>query len=298
MCDQIEFSNVILLNKIDLIDKKKADDIFKIIKKLNPEAEIHTTRYSAIDLTKILNTGKFDFAKAANSPGWLQSIREELKPETEEYGVSSFVYRRRLPFHPIKFWELISKNFLVQQADINETEPEEEEEEEEEDDGMEVEDDTKEDDEIKKWIEDVKKHRMKKDNPFTCILRSKGFLWLADRNQLHGEWSQAGLVSSIGCGGPWFCEIPRESWPEEAVEGILKDFDPKTKSDRRQEIVFIGQISKENKKKIIEALDECLVQGEYKDENETKKEEGIYPWPSLEDYMMDNEEDNHEGHHH
>jgi G3E family GTPase len=103
LIDQIEFANVILLNKVDLISPKDAKKLESVLKKLNPEAKIIQTTFGQVPLDEILNTHLFDFEKASQAAGWIKELNEEHTPETEEYGISSFVYRRRRPFHPERF---------------------------------------------------------------------------------------------------------------------------------------------------------------------------------------------------
>ncbi|TYR82058.1 GTP-binding protein [Priestia megaterium] len=101
LIDQIEFANVILLNKVDLLSKEDADELEHVLRKLNPEANIIQTIHSKIDLHLILNTHSFNFDKASQAAGWIKELNEEHHtPETEEFGISSFVYRRKRPFHP------------------------------------------------------------------------------------------------------------------------------------------------------------------------------------------------------
>ncbi|CDS02045.1 hypothetical protein, partial [Sporisorium scitamineum] len=97
--DQLEFANVILINKCDLVSKEEVDRIRAFIRLLNPDAKIIPTTRSRIDLKEILNTNLFSYEKAALGAGWLKSLNEEIKPETEEYGIGSFVYKARRPFH-------------------------------------------------------------------------------------------------------------------------------------------------------------------------------------------------------
>ncbi|MCB1317625.1 MAG: zinc metallochaperone GTPase ZigA, partial [Leptospiraceae bacterium] len=111
LVDQIEFSDVIILNKIDLVDTAKLAQLREIIHKLNPEAEIIETERSRVTLNKVLNTGRFDFNRAELAPGWLQEMRGEHKPETDEYNISSFVYRARKPFHPARLWEMLESEW-------------------------------------------------------------------------------------------------------------------------------------------------------------------------------------------
>ncbi|MGB9632832.1 MAG: GTP-binding protein, partial [Chloroflexaceae bacterium] len=111
LVDQIEFADVLVLNKTDLIEPAEADRIEALLRKLNPEAVIVRARFGRVPLDLILNTGRFDFERAAQAPGWLKELRGEHTPETEEYGISSFVYRARRPFHPQRFWELIHEEW-------------------------------------------------------------------------------------------------------------------------------------------------------------------------------------------
>ncbi|WP_243290371.1 GTP-binding protein [Bacillus sp. FJAT-47783] len=100
LIDQIEFANVILLNKIDLVDKESVLELKAVIQKLNPDARIIESSYGQVKLDEIINTRLFDFETASQSAGWMKELNEEHTPETEEYGISSFVYRSKRPFHP------------------------------------------------------------------------------------------------------------------------------------------------------------------------------------------------------
>ncbi|MBM7621437.1 G3E family GTPase [Bacillus tianshenii] len=103
LIDQIEFADILLLNKTDLIDSEDVMDMVAFLKKMNPQAKIIPTEKSSVDLDRILNTNLFDFDKASQAAGWIKELNEEHIPETEEYGISSFVYRRKKPFHPERF---------------------------------------------------------------------------------------------------------------------------------------------------------------------------------------------------
>jgi G3E family GTPase len=106
LTDQIEFANVILINKTDTVSADDLDEIQGIVRALNPKAEVHLTQRSEVPLDAVLNTGRFAMAEAEQSEGWLDSLSGHT-PETEEYGISSFVYRARRPFHPQRFHELL-----------------------------------------------------------------------------------------------------------------------------------------------------------------------------------------------
>ena len=107
LVDQIEFADVILISKTDLVEDKDIDKLKAIIKTLNTQAEIIPIKEGNVEIDKVLNTGLFDFAKAKESPGWLKEMRGEHIPETEEYGISSFTYTARRPFLPEKFYNFL-----------------------------------------------------------------------------------------------------------------------------------------------------------------------------------------------
>lgn len=203
LIDQIEFANVIVLNKIDLIEKKDAEQLAHILKTLNPDAKIIQTSFGTVPMNELLNTAMFDFETASQSAGWIKELNEEHVPETEEYGISSFVYRRRRPFHPERFY---------------------------------------------KWLEDWPVE----------IIRSKGFFWLATRNDIAGLLSQAGTSISIQMAGYWVATLPEEermAMLEEDSE-LLARWDD-TFGDRMTEIAFIG--IEMDQKEIENQLDECLL---------------------------------------
>ncbi|MBA0038959.1 GTP-binding protein [Pantoea sp. BIGb0393] len=107
LVDQIEFCDVLILNKTDLINEAEKEHLMAILTSLNPRANIITSAYGKVELDQVLNTGLFDFDAAAQAPGWLQELRGEHTPETEEYGIHNFVFRARRPFHPVRFSQVI-----------------------------------------------------------------------------------------------------------------------------------------------------------------------------------------------
>lgn len=112
LTDQVEFANVIILNKVNLVPKKDLGMLRSTIKKLNPSAKIIETNFSKVNPTEILNTNLFDFEEAEQSAGWMEELsKEEHTPETEEYGIGSFVYRTKIPFDPIRFWNFVQNQF-------------------------------------------------------------------------------------------------------------------------------------------------------------------------------------------
>jgi G3E family GTPase len=107
LVDQVEFADVILVSKTDLVKKSELARLVSVLKTLNTDAEVIPIEQGAVPLKSIINTGRFDFEKAQQAAGWLKEMRGEHVPETEEYGISSFVFQARRPFHPQKFFEFL-----------------------------------------------------------------------------------------------------------------------------------------------------------------------------------------------
>ncbi|NIF68597.1 GTP-binding protein [Burkholderia sp. Ap-962] len=111
LIEQIEFCDVIVLNKIDLISDAERERLMAILRGLNPRARIELAEFGKVPLERVLGTGLFDFDEASKAPGWLQEMRGTHTPETDEYGIRSFVYRARRPFHPQRFHALIGSEW-------------------------------------------------------------------------------------------------------------------------------------------------------------------------------------------
>ncbi|MCM3226602.1 GTP-binding protein [Terribacillus saccharophilus] len=109
LLDQIEFADVILLNKADQLDRDELQQLYSLMQTLNPEADIHQTEFGKVDPSFVLDTKEFSFEKASQSAGWIKELNSEHIPETEEYGISSFVYRRQRPFHPERWMKWLEK---------------------------------------------------------------------------------------------------------------------------------------------------------------------------------------------
>ncbi|MFL6965379.1 zinc metallochaperone GTPase ZigA [Pseudomonas alvandae] len=109
LIEQIEFADVILISKIDLISQREREELIAILERLNTHARIVPMVMGQVPLASILDTGLFDFQRAAQAPGWLQALRGEPVPETEEYGIASTAYRARRPFHPERFFTFIDR---------------------------------------------------------------------------------------------------------------------------------------------------------------------------------------------
>lgn len=107
LVDQVEFADVILVSKTDLATPEDVERLTAILKTLNTDAQIIPISQGQVSTDAILNTGLFDFERAEQAPGWLKEMRGEHVPETEEYGIGSFSYVARRPFHPQKFYEFL-----------------------------------------------------------------------------------------------------------------------------------------------------------------------------------------------
>ncbi len=110
LIDQIEFADVIVLNKHDLVTKEQMREVQAIVKALNPGAKLITATRSQVPLEQVLDTGLFDYEKAANSAGWIRELQGEHTPETEAYGISSFTYRTSRPFDAEKLWTFLHES--------------------------------------------------------------------------------------------------------------------------------------------------------------------------------------------
>lgn len=151
LIDQIEFANVLILNKADLVDEETIGELKAVLKRLNPDAKIIVTVNANLALKEVLNTGLFDFETSSQGAGWIKELNEEHVPETEEYGIASFVYRSQRPFHPER---------------------------------------------LMNWIMDWPVE----------VIRTKGFLWLATRDDTAVLLSQAGPSLGIEGAGKWDME--------------------------------------------------------------------------------------------
>ena len=191
LVDQVEFANVIIVNKTDLVSPYELAQLDRVLRQLNANAKIIPARESSVELSEVMGTGLFSLAEAEDTPGWLEVPRGEEETETEEYGISNFVFRSRRPFHPKRLTDALD-------GDMNE--------------GL-----------------------------FTGVLRSKGLMWIASRNDWAYDWSQAGCSIRMNPVGFWWAAAPDEQWPEdeETIAEIRGNFVGKY-GDRHQQLVFIG----------------------------------------------------------
>ncbi|MFX1735489.1 zinc metallochaperone GTPase ZigA [Paraburkholderia sp. A1RI_3L] len=193
LVEQIEFCDVLVVNKADLVSAEELARLQRILARINPRAVQVVSRFGAVPLSEVLNTKRFDFDAASSAPGWLASLNEHghTHSEADEFGIGNFVYRARRPFHPERLWALLHEEWKG-------------------------------------------------------VLRTKGFFWLATRNDVVGSLSQAGGACRHGPAGMWWAAQDRSTWPDdEALEAEIAadwygDANDMSIGDRRQELVMIG----------------------------------------------------------
>ena len=229
LIQQIEFCNVIVLNKIDEISKEELEEVKKVIKALQPTAKILETNYAKVDVGEVINTNNFDFEKISSSAGWIKEIEKEEhdeeheehehddhehhhehehhhhhhdEGEAEEYGISTFVYTSRKPLNEQKFEEFVNERF-----------------------------------------------------PKT-VIRCKGLVWFANDYNMSYLFEQAGRQMQLSQTGYWIASAPENELRQmiEQEPEILKDWDEEV-GDRMIKLVFIGKNM--NKDEIIKEMENC-----------------------------------------
>jgi len=110
LIDQVEFADVLVLNKLDLVDDAEADRLRGVLTRLNPQARLISSVRGRVDARDVLETGRFDLERAQQAPGWVRELNGDHIPETEEYGISSMVFRSAAPFHPGRLWDVVTQD--------------------------------------------------------------------------------------------------------------------------------------------------------------------------------------------
>jgi len=243
LVDQVEFADVIVVNKVELLSDTDRETLFGVLRSLNSTAKLIPASYSKVPLAEIINTGRFDREKAAEAPGWLATLRGGETSESDEYGIRSFVYRARRPFHPARLWAFLGDP---------------------------------------QWTRD--------------LLRSKGYVWIATRHDWVGQWAQAGRLCEINPVALWWDTMDESEWPEDAEsqESIRESFEAPF-GDRRQVLVMIGRHL--DCEKYTRLLDDCLVtEAEMATgpEGWSSLEDPLPEWPSAEDALVSDEEEDGE----
>jgi G3E family GTPase len=285
MCEQIEFADVVILNKIDLLPAAGGVDgplavsstgassqtplnslsaLRALVLTLNPGAKVLLAEHGRVDVREILNTGLFSLDKAQQAPGWLQGLRAGSNdsmvprmPETLEYGVSSFCYRRSRPFHPERLHTLIfgsggsecSGGDEDSSADCL---------------TVHIGRGTSGDDKAEQWplLQGTGVHQQSGSvqlSPLHSLVRVKGYLWLATQMQQMVFWSLAGAVHSFTTRDydRWLCATDPVEWPETLTLTQLQANWTPVWGDRRQEVVLIGV--QMDQAAVEKALDACLL---------------------------------------
>merc|ERR1712088_1006560 len=268
MMDQVEFANIIILNKGDLVNETQKNDLMEKIALLNSNAKIIRSVQSKINVKDILNTrlykDKDEFwvsstkrADEASKAAELARKEGRHVPEacTARFDITSFVYRARKPFHPGRMSQMVDRYFS---KPVFPSECEHEAK-------LTPEQRKKADDEFAELQKEATVKQERRNETMGELLRSKGFFWLATSHDIIGGWQQAGNVIRIEAQSPWLCKIP-EIWEGTASEAhVLKDIKKEDGGeweykDRRQEIVFIGHGMKVEV--IRKLLDDCLLTDE------------------------------------
>jgi len=246
MLEQIEFANVIIVSKTQKLiangtveEYEQIEQIKKLITTLNPEARIVISKqdkFADVDTEEhCINTGLFDMEKAQTSAGWLHELSKPAHtPETEEYGISSFVFRSSRPFHPQKLYDIL-KGFGNYMSAVKLSEPARKASDEEGDEG-----------------------------PFNGVIRSKGSIWLANSYSYAMNFHSAGKhFEMVPNHMPYLVALPEEELDEEDIEymNTLKqkggyNWNEKY-GDRSNELVFIGVNLDKDRMKA--ALNEALI---------------------------------------
>ncbi len=230
LIEQIEFCNVIVLNKVDEVSEEQLNTVKAVIKSLQPTAKIIETNYSKVDVKDIMDTNNFDFEKITTSAGWIQEMEKDdeveehehheehhhehhhdhdnhhnhEEGEAEEYGISTFVYTSRKPLDVVKFEKYLNEQFPK------------------------------------------------------SVIRCKGLVWFQSDYDMSYLFEQAGKQMKVSETGYWLASAPKNELEQMARNNpeILKDWDDNV-GDRMVKLVFIGKDM--NKKQIIEDMDSMLV---------------------------------------
>lgn len=270
LVSQVEFASVVVINKCDLVSADELRRVRQAVRALNNDAKVIESVRSRIDVGEVIGSKSYDFEKVSQSATWLKAINDpsDKVPETEEYGISSFVYRARRPFHPDRLMDFINTS-LATITDDNDDD-----------------DDDEDDDKVADEKDEVGE---KPSLPAPRIIRSKGFFWLASRPNEAMVWSQAGGLFSLTPGGDWWADTPKEYWPSdpEELREIQADMEGEF-GDKRQELVFIGTDMRQETTQA--ALDKCLLTGLEMDRGEAfwvTLSDPFPETPTVDDHLVD-----------
>ncbi|MBI4177833.1 GTP-binding protein [bacterium] len=228
LIEQVEFCDVMVVNKTDLVSERELAELEDILRSLNPSAKIVRAQNARVPMTEILNTGLYAYDRTYKRAGWLQALEPadgggnhghdedhghehdhdmEHMSIAQKIGIKSFVYRARRPFHPARL------------------------------------------------------RRLAESKTLDASIRTKGFVWLAPHHDICGLWNQAGKIMKLDPMGRWWAGVPQKNWPADPAlrKEIRKDWDLMF-GDRRQEIVFIGV--RMDREAMVQALNGALLTDE------------------------------------
>jgi G3E family GTPase len=263
LIEQVEFCDVLVVNKADLVTDHELARLQRVLAQLNPRALQVVSRFGDVPLAQVLNTGRFDFDEASSAPGWLAALNHEHEQghadraeadqanrvdRADQLGIGNFIYRARRPFNPERLWALLHEEWKG-------------------------------------------------------VLRSKGFFWLATRNDIAGSLSQAGGACRHGPAGMWWAAQDPSEWPDaddELAAEIAADWygDPDDLSigDRRQELVLIGVDIDAAVWKA--KFDACLLSDDEYARGAQAWQQFADPFPAWDFDDDEHEHHSHEHHHH
>ena len=237
LCDQIEFANVILINKVESLSadlherEQKLGEIKSLLHSMNKTADIIPTSFSRVDLGKVLNTNKYSLQASQQSPEWLKTARiGEHVAESEEYGISSFTFRSLKPFHPSRLGEVVAVMSAPRTSSVA-TEP----------------------------ISSSDGSTFFHPDTIQCmksVVRAKGFAWLSTQFDRQAVVSFAGRKFDVTPGGPWWATIDKTLWPAGLSDAIAPLWH-EPYGDRQNEIVVIGKDM--NHELVRSILNECVL---------------------------------------
>jgi G3E family GTPase len=196
--DQLEFANVVVLNKMDLLPDGQEAELIALIQKINPTATIVPAVHSRVELDQLVGAPLFSENMAMNAPGWMDDVINPKSSETEEYGISTFSFRSDRPFHPVRLYDWLTTNFGVAETVIEDSD-------EENDEQHETVSDTPEDTEDTVSSEGLVERGRARDSRYGKVYRTKGFVWIASQSRLGVcvGWSQAGNVLNLNVIDNW-----------------------------------------------------------------------------------------------
>lgn len=202
LVEQVEFADIIVVSKADLVTEEKLSEVVATLKSLNSRAQILIATNGDIPVSEIFKKSRFNLEEIMSSPQWLKELNNVHVPETVEYGISSFVYREKRPFHPERLINTLNSGI---------------------------------------WKK---------------VIRSKGYMWIATRNDYGAMWSQAGTSCKLEPAGRWLCAVDEDEWPEADRERYRKLTEGEY-GDRRQEFVVIGKDM--DKEELLSILNSALL---------------------------------------